>query len=543
MENIKQDLPNEKVNLPLENDNTRQQKHKSRKKLLLIIIIFVFVVLGLGGYLSSLLISKSPEHSNQKTNAISPAISEKPEASFDNFFFFSTPKPYENLTVFQLPNTLDPANIVEYRDSLWFAGGGNIVEYDTKSGKLVSYSDKSKANCDSNVVIAANFLFAACYTDNINDAFGHVEVEKTKAYSGRYSVLKINPETHRVEYVFNDKDGLRNRYNYRLKADGDTVWVEGLKGIVKINANTNKVSSNTETQLGTDFHSETIITDKDYTWSFSYDNGLALFDKATQTWKRFTTQEIMGSNVPIKLDARPYGKSPKLVSGGLLLGISAVNEPKNNCFILKYEYITKKWTTQLSQRTESIGDCETILKPFFDNSLAYDIRKDQYGLTQINILGSSKTIQIDGRDNLIISPVIEGKRYILTNATIDVIDDSSSFRQILVKLGRRITSSLESAPFDDYYEQCTGLFIDPKSMLGVVVDAGCGGQGERDGEVWIVYLNSKKIVKFYAKVDGVSGKHLLNWTMDREGDFLVIKDNNKKPIFNINTANFVLTNL
>jgi len=110
--------------------------------------------------------------------------SKVPESMKNNFFYFAVPKPIKDLTVQQLPSDRDPSNVVQYKDSLWFSGSGSIIEYSTKSGELVSYSDPLKANCDRNIVLINNYIYASCHIDNIDDAFGHTNYLTTKIYMG-----------------------------------------------------------------------------------------------------------------------------------------------------------------------------------------------------------------------------------------------------------------------------------------------------------------------------------------------------------------------
>lgn len=499
--------------------------------LILGLVVAVFVLAG-AYYLKRNL---KPTASTQTP----PTISQNPQVNSSDFFFFSIPKPYQSLTVYQLPNNMNPRNVVQYNDSLWFAGDGSLVEYDTKSGKLVSYSDMTKANCDSNVVIANNSLFTSCHTDNIQDAFGHTEQLTSEIYTGHYSVYKINPSTHLVEHVFTDKDGLQNRYNYNLVADGDTVWAQTFKGIGRIDAKTDSVSFFTTPQIDITFGIGRIIPDKDFVWAWSADKGLALFNKTTQSWQQFTDSDVIGRPTTYRLDARPFNNPVKLISGGLQIGLWAGDNAQNNCLVRQYDYSTKQWTTVSSQQIQYVYQCEDALKQQFPQESTYTTT-DSSGLTQIQLPGSSKQYQLDGRDNYILSPMVGNKRYVLTSATVDVIDDSSPFRQILVKLGG-LPSSDVSYGDPSAYEGLVGFFIDPNSSLAVVTDSACGGQGCSGKEkVWLIDLKLGKINKTYTKADGINGEQLSELSMNSEGDLLVIKDKNSQPLFNINTTDYNL---
>lgn len=503
-------------------------------------IILVIVVIGIAGYYLGTRENQPTGQYNPQLTTLYPTVSQIPQSNLNDFFLFSIPKPYKDLTVYQLPNTMNPINVVQYRDSLWFAGDGSLVEYDTKSGKLVSYSNMTKANCDSNVVMVNNFLFTSCHTDNIEDAFGHTEQLTSKIYTGHYSIFKINPLTHQVEYIFTDKDGLQNRYNYALVADGDSVWVQTFKGIGRINAKTNKVSFYPDSQINIHFGIGSIVPDDKYVWAYSVDTGLALFDKAIGTWQKFTDEEAIGRTGYPHLDTRPFGNAVKLVPGGLQLGIYAGDQATDNCLIRKYDYATKQWSTTMAQQVKYVSNCEDVLKPNFNTHPTYTIT-DQSGLTQIQLPGSSKQYQIDGRDNYILSPMIGNKRYILTSATVDVIDDSSAFRQILVKLGG-LPSSGVSYGDPSAYEGLVSFLIDSDNSLAVVTDSACGGQGCSGKEkVWLIDLKSAKINRIYTKADGIDGELLFGLSMNRDDDLLVVKDKNGIPLFNINTTNNNIT--
>lgn len=508
-----------------------------------VVVIFILAVVGAAGYY---LLGKNKLNSSvpgtNTNNQSSSSITQTPKTAPNNFFLFSIPKPISNLSILNLPNTASIRNVIPFKDSLWFAGGGNLVEYDTKSGKLVSYSDMTKVNCDSNIVMANNFLFTSCRSDNIEDAFGHTEQLTSKIFTGHYSIYKINPSTHEVEHVFSDKDGLLNRYNYNLVSDGDTVWVQTFEGIGRIDAKTNAVSFYTTPQIDITFGIGKIIPDKDFVWAWSADKGLALFNKSTQSWQQFMDADVTGRPVAYRLDARPFNNPVKLVSGGLQIGLWAGDNAQNNCVVRQYKYITKQWTTVSQQQMKYVTQCEDALKPQFPQDPTYTT-VDSDGLTQIQLPDANKRYQIDGRNNYILSPVLDNKRYILTGSTIDVIDDSSSFRQILVKLG---TLPLSGVSYGDptAYESMVNFLIDSTSSLAVVVDPDCAGQGCHGGQkAWLVDLKAGKVNKTYTtKADNLpSGDSLFNLSMSREGNLLVIKDKNGKSLFNIDTTDYSLT--
>lgn len=519
-----------------------------------VVIIFILAVVGAAGYylLSKNKLSTSNPLTNTSNQSV-PSVSQAQKTALNDFFLFSIPKPISNVSILNLPNTASIRNVVSFKDSLWFAGGGNLVEYDTKSGKLVSYSDMTKVNCDSNVVIANNFIFTSCHSDNIEDAFGHTEQLTSKIFTGHYSIYKINPSTHEVEHIFNDKDGLLNRYNYNLVSDGDIVWVQTFKGIGKIDARINNVKFYTNELgiLGSTLSVRTMFVDKDYVWvaidaNVGSQGGLSMYDKKTQTWKAFQVNDLKDNS----LDRFDLEAGFKSIPGGIQIAfgdgdMKTADYSVDRLVEKQFNYKTGKWTKVGIDRPASGAQSESTrqyVRSTYPSTPKY-ITTDQYGLTQLRLPESNQLYQLDGRNNYILSPMVGDKRYILTSATIDVIDDSSSFRQILVKLGT-LPSSGVSYGDPTAYEGLVSFLVDPSSSLALVVDTGCGGQGCKGGQkAWLVDLKVGKINKVYTtETDNLpNGDLLYNLSMSREGNLLVIKDKNGNPLFNIDATNYNLT--
>lgn len=476
--------------------------------ILIIFLLIIILVIGVGAYLLGT--KKNPIIPQQPQGINTSSTPPTSQNNTDNdFFFFSIPKPIKDLTVYQLPNDMNPRNVVQYKDSLWFAGDGSLVEYDTKSGKLASYSNMTKTNCDSNVVMANNFLFTSCHTDNIEDAFGHTEQLTSKIYTGHYSVFKINPLTHQIEHVFTDKDGLQNRYNYTLFADGDTVWIQTFKGIGRINATTNQVKFYTN-ELGIPGSTLSIswmLVDQNYVWAAIGANvgsqgGLSMYDKKTQTWKAFSVRDLKDYT----FDRFDLEAGFKTIPSGIQIAFRDGNLETSDRLVEKqYNYQTGQWKKVNIERPASGAQSESTrqyIAATYPPPFNYQ-KVDQFGLTQLQLPDSNQTYQLDGRNNYILSPVIGNKRYILTSATIDVIDDSSPFRQILTKLGS-LPSSGVSYGDPSAYEGLVNFLIDSDNSLAVVADSACGGQGCSGKEkVWLIDLKSAKIDKIYTKVDGI----------------------------------------
>lgn len=533
--------------------------HSTKLPFILGSIIVIIVIIGVG-FIGAFRKNTPPA---QKSSAVIPAFPtaiQTQKKNSGNFFFFSIPKPLRDITLTELPNDGNPKNVVEINDHLWFAGDGSIIEFDTKSGKLVSYSDPKKANCDSDIIFIKPYIYASCRIDNIEDAFGHTTQLHTKLYTGHQGVLKINPATHTLEHIFSKADGLLNGYNYELTPDGNTIWIATFNGVGKINTTTDHVDFYT-TELGFQNSSNAIsysvnpiLVDKDYVWAWNTassksQGGIAVYNKALGTWKAFGPRELKDSDFSrIDLEFSNNGFAAKLIPGGIQIGFRDGNVGQNERYVEKqYNYETGKWTNVNNERVATgIDSTKTMEYVASTYPGAFNFQKvDENGLTQIQLPGSSTIYQLDGRNNYVLSPMIGNKRYVLTDATVDVIDDTSPFRQILVKLGERLESGIYYAD-SSAYEELVHFLIDPDSLLAVVIDTQCGGQGCRNAQkAWLIDLKNKKINKIYTQVDDLpTGDLMLNkLSMDRTGNLLVVKNEDGKPIFNIDITTYTLTPL
>ncbi len=513
-----------------------------------------------------------------------------------DFFIFSIPKPIKDIALGDLPNNANPYNVIRHKDRLWFAGDGSIIEYDTKSGKLVNYSNPKKGNCNSNIVIASGYLFTSCSMKGVK--------EFDSEYAGkpnedlRYAIFKIDPINHGIKHIFTPKDGLTNTNSYVLYADGDTVWVGTQNGVGRINAVTNQVKFYTGKELGMErndkdltipagaspnkdhnFSVITMLIDKNYVWAaidtvkppypgFPSSGGLSLYDKRTKIWGAFEIYDLK--------DQSPTGfglLGIKTIPGGIEIGFDDgyiggrrnwmdkqnLNYRKSySRFVEKqYAYSAKKWTTinelphssEYYQKTQAYisskyftrSPHESPFNPFYPLSQPID----EYGLTQLRSPNSSETFQLDGRNNLFISPMIGNKRYLLTNATIDVIDDTSPFRQLLIKLSTRpdaIAQNIQDDTGRPIFHNYTQFLVEPETLLAVVIDRGFGGMIGLPSKLSIIDLKTKKIVKEHIKSgvlpEGVYGEGL---TIEKDNNLLVIKDKNGRLVFNINATNYSLS--
>ena len=520
--------------------NQKQPVSSGISKTLIIVFIAIVFLVGIGIFVLETRKNKSTEQYNQQTTIVSPTMSKIQRTNLNDFFFFSIPKPIKDLTLSNLPDDGSLKNVVKVDDHLWLAGSGSLVEYDTKSGKIISYSDPLKANCDSNAIFVNKYIYTSCRINN-DDAFGGIRYNRSRIFIGGYAVFKINPKTHIVEKIFSKDNGLLNAFNYTLVADKNTVWIQTFKGIGRIDTKTNKVFFYPDSQIDIAFGAGKIISDKEYVWAYSLDKGVgfALFDKAAQTWHKFSHTEVIGiTDYSGGLQILPFGNATRLVQGGLQVGMYAGNQATDNCMIRRYDYATKHWSTSMAQQVKYDSKCEDLLKPQFPADISFT-NMDQSGLIQIQLPGDNKTYKLDGRNNLFLSPVINNKRYILTTATIDTIDNINPFSQILVKLGSTTN------------ERSAGFLVDPGDTEAIVINyPECPGEADHNicrrlEKIWLVDLSAGKVLKIYTQADNIPFRYplgvLSELQMTKQGNNIIINDATGKEVMSINSVNYALT--
>lgn len=515
---------------------------------ILIIVVVLLVVVGTVYYFSKRHNVSLPQMKPPASQASSQL--QKTAITKNDFFFTSIPRPIKDITVNDLPNNAFVRNVVTYNDQLWFAGSGSLIAYDAKKSQLVGYSNPKKGFCDSNVVLANNFLFTSCRMNNV--------AEFSKEYSGRpdyaqYAIIKLDPKTYQIKHVYLPKDGLLDTSNFVLYQDGDIVWVATSNGVAAIDATTDKVSFYID-ELGIQgtVHSiGKIFVDDKYVWAYTNSNaystgGLSLFSKATKTWKPFGPQELKDrrpSNFDLESLANGYGF--KLIPGGIQAAyrdgdITVGNETFDRLVEKQYNYNTGKWTKKSEQPATGSYYTSSIEKL----SLNYPgepnaAKEDQYKLVQLQI--ASKTYQLDGRNNIRLSPVIEEKRYLLTSGTIDVIDDTYPFRQILVKLHDKLETNLNS-DYTSVYNGPIQFLVDPETLQAFVASLQCGPGMDAcspSQKVWLIDLKNAKILKEYTAADKVPiVDNLTGISLTKEGTVSTIHDSSGKTLFSINTANY-----
>ncbi len=520
-----------------------QAPQSQLKKIVIVITILIaFIVIGIGGYILSTS-KKQPKEQYNQTGSITPTESRQNlQASLNDLFLFSIPKPIDTLTIEDLPNTEFLGSVVEYNDSLWFTGRGSLIEYDTKSEKLISYTNPRKVACgDEAVALIKDRLFVGC---KIKTSFNKSHDSSSNA------ILKINPMTHKVEYVITKQDGLVDVENSYFYPDGSIIWIATNNGIIKFDTEKNKgIFYSDELGIhGTELSIGHMLINQDYVWvaiganSFS-PGGLSLYNKKTQTWKAFNVRDLKDYFLD-RFDLETI----KPIRGGVQVGFLDGEIGRYDRFVEKqYNYESGKWT-KINEQPYTVEYREKIEREIASiylssPSSSFNMEVDRYGLTQFRSSKTGQVYLINGRDNFVISPLIGEKRYILTRATIDVIDKNSKFPQILVKLGSQLEKGLSYSDLNNY-KNLVQFLIEPKSLLAVVTDSGCGGRDcSENPKVWFIDLKAGRLNGTYTKLDGINGEQLSDLSMNKVGDLLVIKDKNEIPLFNINTTNYILTSL
>lgn len=466
---------------------------------------------------------------------------------FNPFFYFEVPKPLSNIDVLDLPGAAGISNIIEYKNHLWFVGDGSIKEYDIENGKLISYSNRKKANCDRDVVLIDEYIYATCRVTN--DTFGTTHQPTTKIFTGDYGILKINPNSHEVERVFERKDGLLDGENYTLYQDGNDIWIGTYNGVGRINTKTNKVNFYRQ-ELS---HIESIrpysivsmLIDKEYVWVFFYSHieskgGAATYSKKNGIWKDLSEPELNEHQDKL---SNLYIGSAKLIPGGIQIAFSDRSTADKKIVEKQFNYESGIWK-KVGEYPGGSGlqyeETRKLLESTYPSRPSYYF-VDTNGLTQIRMPGTNKTYELNGRGNRILSPVFEGKRYILTGATIDVLDNSAAFPQIYIPLEKSMFSYHSS---EDYVAQ-SHFFIDPQSLLALVIDSDCEKQEgcTNNQQIQLVDLKNKKTIKLYSgdKQLPAGNKLLPMLTMTRIDKYILLSNEKNEEVLRIDTDNYDLT--
>ncbi|MBF0208081.1 MAG: hypothetical protein HQK53_14475 [Oligoflexia bacterium] len=491
---------------------------------------FISIILFLAILTTSLTIQKRTQKNISPIKKISKPLSQTPPATSSRFFITKIQKPISEITFKDIPNNREIRNVVEYKNSIYAAGNGAIIRYSRTTGEVTGFSDTYKAYCDGELAVINNFLFAACRIGNVKEP-----------YMGNFEILKINLEADILEKSYGRNDGLINQSNYRLFKDGTNIWVATFDGLGLIDTIADKVSF---------FHSELgypevnksygvnhILVDANYVWAFFGANaysqgGVGLYNKSTTTWRSFGPTDLMENPIRFDLDYSE-GYYAKLVPGGIQLGFRDGKMGDADRLVeKKYNYNTEKWEV-MGEYPASGPESDKTRFAFMQKypSIRYS-EIDSQGLVQLILPSDSSKLNINGRINNLISPVINGNRYILTNGTIDEFQAHAPFRQTLVYLGEGLSSG--SSIYDGMQESLGyKLLVDPSTNMGLVIDYICDGMTcENSHKVWLVDLSKKSIKKVYV------GSNLPSSIFNKEdiklavsGGVLIVSSHSANTIF------------
>lgn len=456
-----------------------------------------------------------------------------PQSSQSEIFFSSLPKAVEALSLKDLPSYSALSQPAIDEDSIWFTGGNNLIQYSVDQKKILRYSNPSLGNCGGNPVVVKNFLYVSC---------------RVGGEQGQQIIYKINLNDLSIAYKFDKVATSPDTHIFFLATDGDNVWVATFNGLGRINVKTNSVQFYT-TELGTQatsFGISHIFIDRNYVWinvnAHAYSKGgLSLYDKSKNTWKSFGPETFLDHNKE-RFDLSTIAKTNHGIKVSYQEYIS--QDQKYICTVKQYDYSSSLWTT-IKQDCE--GEKSDPHNTVASGSEEFKIIPDENGLKQfVQELpdGSQRNFQIDARSNLYLSAAFNGKRYLLTGATVDVIDNSKNFPRIAIKLGEDVSVGDDNVSSTEI----VSFLIEPNGKYGLVVDSGCDPFGEYPScgspTIWLIDLPTEKLIMKYTtsnstlpKAENLVGELSLASAEKN----LSVMGKSGKPLFKINTTTLELS--
>lgn len=512
-----QAMPQEKVKPTTSSEPVKPQEYppfqvevapktSSHRKLPLVAGILL-VIVGLVSWQKTAIMSLFPQLTPQEsTQSQSTQTADSSDlGKVQNFFYTAIPKPLDKLTIFDLPNYRVLLGAAKYKDHIWFTGNGTIIEYNPQTNAIVSYSNAEKAYCFDDLVQIDKYLYTVCHMINKIDPNDVASDYRGREYSDN-QIFKINTETHTVENIYSSEDGLLSGENYRLYLDGEILWIATFDGVGRLDTKTEKIEFYT-TELGfaassgaTKLAINRILIDPDYVWventaSAVSQGGVAVLTKATGEWRAFGPRAMKDEDLD-RIDLQGL----KLIPGGIQVAFRDGNVGDYEKLVEKqYLYSTGTWQKVGKDRVatgeESEATFDYIEKAYPPRWTEYD-QINAEGFAELVMPGSNEVYQVSGRDNFIISPIVDGKRYILTNASVDVVDENSDYPQILVKLGEDLGDQNVHGYFALPLRELAFL-VEPELKLALVLKYICEGDwcSEQRVGVSIVDLENAKILK------------------------------------------------
>lgn len=464
----------------------------------------------------------------------------------DSTPFLSTalPRPLEDLTLTDIPAYFDVTNAVQDGETIWFAGNGFILEYDIAKKMVTASTVKKTSGHCIDVVLAGGFLYAACDVrgiDQYKDAFKGFE---NSAHN--YAVFKVDPKTRSTVKIVTPKDGLRGVVGYRLVADAADVWVTSQGGVGRILATGHVSFYDRELAIaGAAPTTGSVLIDGNHVWVTSLattdsKGGISMFDKNSGTWLGFDPDNLQERERD-KIDVEGL----KTIPGGIQIAFRDGRISGTIRLVEKlYNYSSGSWTKINDMPTTGDGGIatydyvqKTYPQPLVHTAIGTD------GLSQLRLPSTGQTFPTNGRRSYILTPQHNGKRYLLTSATIDVLEDSSPFNRTLIKLGEGIQLH-QSFPNPLQYQNLVQFPIEPERMRALVIDMACDTRiGCTDKQkVWLVGLTEGKLLRTYTAADGVpNGKLLSGVTLTSDGTTLTAHNKLGMKVFMINIATNHLT--
>lgn len=506
--------------------------NKLKYLLLVVLTILVLVGIAFGAYALN-----KKSNSPPKSSTAVPTSAEKTD--FSDFFIFSPPSSPEKITLENLPNNGYVSGSVLIGDKLWYTGNGNLIEYDTKSNKILSYSNPKKGNCNyGNIVYVNGDIYVSCSVKNLGILKSDFK-DYQEFLESQFAIYKIDPINHKVEKVFTPKDGLANTSNYEFFLDGDDIWIKTFRGVGKINTKTNKVDFYHD-ELGIEFAGglsvDHIFVDDDYVWVVVGSNaetlgGMAVYNKKTKKW---TNANPTTDSETFDLGYGEGTNAIKKIPGGIKIaynsdGIIGLTEKT-------YNYSTGTWSENPKPVT---ADSSIYIQNNYPKNNENVMTYDEKGLTQIKLADSGKIIKIDGRTNFKMGPFINGKKVLFTDAGAEYVDNISPFRHPFVKFTHR----LPIAPTGE--GKIYNYLVDESHGITVIVDSDCAGRGCGNApKIYLIDLKNGKLIKQYSALDKIPEAEKLqtNMDLDVKENIITVTDINLVPLFTINLENNQIIN-
>lgn len=426
----------------------------------------------------------------------------------DELFRFEWPAPSDDLIADHLPYSGSVNDAVFIDEYAWLVTDGGLMQYRLEDGQQISYTDRTIANCIRDILYIEGYLYVNCFVNN-EGAFGSTSVDDSLYPLGGSAILKIDPATYTVERRYDTTNGIENDYNFIMHADGEIIWLETFQGVARIDTTDGTIDFYTD-ELGFPETNERysvnyILIDTDHVWvsynANDYSNGgVSMYSKENGSWTAFGIDDLM--EYPTRFDLEKQGPSThyaKTIPGGIQIAFKDGSLGMYDRLVEKqYQYDTGEWTVvaeHVATGPQAVAT-EQLLQANYPSPPQYSF-VDSEGLTQLQNPDGSQEYRINGREAFQVSSLIDGKQYILTGTTLDLLDNSSSFPDIIVNLaGNEFISS--SDPNERLFDGSDMVLIGPDEAYALIIDNICVGQCREWGyRVWYVDLKTRSLVTVF----------------------------------------------